>query len=83
MQFDLLDQDEFERRYLMYSRGEFTIDEVFPMLSKNARYFIKSGLTLKEWDQHYDQQCDLPTDQSSDLRSDQHLDLPTDQRGEQ
>lgn len=53
MQFDLLEQDEFERRYLMYSRGEVTIDEAFPMLSRNARYFIKSGVTLKEWDEYY------------------------------
>lgn len=53
MQFDLLEQDEFERRYLLYTRGEFTIDEAFSMLSKNARYFIKSGMTVDEWDKEY------------------------------
>jgi len=53
MRFDLLEQDEFERRYLLYRRGEFTIDEAFPMLSRNAREFIKNGITIDEWEKEY------------------------------
>ncbi len=53
MRFDLLEQDEFERRFLMYRRGEITIDEAFPMLSRNAREFIKSGMTIDEWEKEY------------------------------
>jgi len=53
MRFDLLEQDEFERRYLMHRRGEITIDEAFPMLSRNAREFIKSGMTIDEWEKEY------------------------------
>lgn len=53
MQFDLIEQDEFERRYLMVARGEFSLDEAFPMLSKNAKEFIKNGLTIDEWEKYY------------------------------
>jgi hypothetical protein len=50
MRFDLLEQDDFERRYLMYRRGEITIEEAFPMLSRNAREFVKNGITSEEWE---------------------------------
>ena len=53
MQFDLLEQDDFERRYLMYRRGEITLDEAYPMLSRDAREFIKNGVTLEEWEKYY------------------------------
>ena len=42
------EQDEFERRYLMWKRGEFTIEEVFPDISRMALDFIKTGATKEE-----------------------------------
>jgi len=39
---------DFERRYLMWRRGEFTIEEVFPDLSRMALEFIRTGATKEE-----------------------------------
>ena len=61
MQFDLLDQDDFERRYLMYRRGEITLDEAYPMLSRDARNFISCGLTLEEQDDYFGNNITWPS----------------------
>lgn len=46
--------DEFERRLLAYKEGKLLIQDAFPEITPAAREFIKSGITLEEWDDHLD-----------------------------
>ena len=48
LEFSLYDQEEFEKRYRSYRRGELTIDEAFPEASRNLKSFILYGATEEE-----------------------------------
>jgi hypothetical protein len=49
MEFDLYEQDEFEKRYIAWQSGKVCISDAFPELSLEARRFIQYGVTEIEW----------------------------------
>ena len=53
MEFGLYSQVEFDNRYHKWQRGEFLIQEAFPLLTSSAREFIKTGITEEEWNTEF------------------------------
>lgn len=60
LQFPQYDHDVFERRLLAYERGYMTLDEAFEDASPDAREFIRSGVTVEEWEKHVVQGKPIP-----------------------
>lgn len=60
MEFSMLEQQDFDRRYAAWRRGDKLIQEAFPMLSDDAREFIVTGVTGEEWDKYMSNPEDEP-----------------------
>lgn len=52
MEFDQYTQDDFEKRFIAWKDGKIEIDDAFPLLSLEAREFIKSGISRDEWERY-------------------------------
>lgn len=61
MEFPQLLQEDFDRRYAAWQRGDKLIQDAFPMLSDDAREFIVTGTTGQEWDEYMTHPEDEPT----------------------
>jgi hypothetical protein len=53
IEFAQYTQDEFEKRYLAWKRGDGLIQEIFSELSDSGREFILTGSTDAEWDNEF------------------------------
>lgn len=53
IEFPQYTQEEFEKRYLAWKRGDGLIQEIFSELSDSGREFILTGSTDAEWDQEF------------------------------
>jgi hypothetical protein len=45
-------QEEFDNRYILWREGKILLQDAFEDTSANAREFIKTGMTVEEWDQY-------------------------------
>lgn len=45
-----ISQEEYDRAHALWSTGGAYIQDAFHMLDADAREFIKTGITPKEWD---------------------------------
>jgi len=51
MELKKYSQEEFDRLWYAYNEGKIaSLEEAFPLLSPNAREFLKTGTLLNEWD---------------------------------
>lgn len=46
--------DDFERRIYAYDKGNADIDDVLPLLSDKAKFFIRTGLMIEEWEEYFE-----------------------------
>ena len=48
------DADDFERRLYAYEKGNADIDDVLPLLSDRAKFFIRTGMMIEEWEEYFE-----------------------------
>ena len=51
MELKKYSQEEFDRLWYAYNEGKIaSLEEAFPLLSPNAREFLRTGTFMNEWD---------------------------------